>query len=41
MRVLLQSTDESLCARQRHVEIIDAEEQEESIARLGVPGTRQ
>jgi hypothetical protein len=32
---------ESACSLQRHVEIIDTEEQEEAVARLPVIGTHQ
>jgi hypothetical protein len=39
--LLLEPTDESACPWQRDVEIIDAEKQEEAVARLRVIGAHQ
>ena len=41
MGFLLEPGDESACPWQRHIEIIDAEKQEEAVARLRVIGARQ
>jgi hypothetical protein len=38
---LFESGDESACPWQRHGEIIDAEKQEQAVARLRVIGARQ
>jgi hypothetical protein len=39
--LLLEPSDESPSSWQRHVEIIDTEEQEKSVARLRLVGARQ
>ena len=41
MGLLLEPSDESACPWQGHVEIIDTEEQEETVARLRVIGAHQ
>src|ERR1700745_526000 len=41
MGLFLQAGDESACSLQRHVEIVDTEEQEESVARSSIVWAHQ
>jgi hypothetical protein len=41
MRLFFQPLNESVRPLQSHLKVVDSEEQEEAIARLGVVGTRQ
>src|SRR5262245_7017257 len=41
MGLLFEAADEGACPRQRQVEVVDTEEQQEAVARLRVSGARQ